>query len=401
MGTYAYKALDETGSVVKGSLDADSPEGAERILLGRSLLPTEIKAVGQDKPGLLERLARVQTEELILFTKQLRTLNYAGVDILRSLEILEQQTQNPRLRRAPQIMAKKIREGSTLHDAFAAQPHIFSPLYLSMIRVGEQSGTLPQVLDRLTYIIEHDHKVRSDIKAAMRYPIIVLCFLGVAFFILLTFVIPQFVGIFQQTGLELPMPTRMALSLHHFLRDQWLLLLIGTVGGVVALKMWLKTARGRLLMDRFLLKIPLFGTLFTKAAMSRFASIFSILQASGMPVLTTIEILSGAIGNSAVAYEFNKIGEKLHEGRGIAGPLSEARYFTPMVINMVAIGEESGNIEGMMKEVATHYDIEVAFATKRLSDAVAPLLTVGLAVVVGFFALAIFLPMWDMTKMVK
>ena len=270
-----------------------------------------------------------------------------------------------------------------------------------MIRAGEQSGSLPQVLERLTYIIEHEHKVRSDIKSALQYPIIVSLFLVVAFFVLLTFVIPKFVSIFDKVGIDLPLPTKIALNLYAFLENFWVLLLFGLVGGILALVLWFRTPTGRLLRDRFLLALPLFGKLFAKAAMSRFASIFSILQASGIPVLDTLKILSGAIGNAAVAYEFDQIGEKLSEGKGIAGPLGEARYFTPMVVNMVAIGEESGNLEEMMQEVAVHYDDEVGYATKRLSDAVGPLLTVGLAVVVGFFAAAIFLPMWDLTQMVK
>ncbi|MCW7754471.1 type II secretion system F family protein [Desulfobotulus sp. H1] len=404
MAHYAYRALDVTGKKVKGVLDAESTEAAERMLLDRELVPLEIRTYSAgafDTSALLSRFTSVKTEELILFTKQFRTLLRAGVGILRILEVLERQTENAKLRSILADMGEDIREGASLYDAFRQHPSTFSPLYGSMIRAGEQSGSLPQVLERLTYIIEHEHKVRSDIKSALQYPIIVTVFLVVAFFVLLTFVIPQFVSIFQKTGIELPLPTKLALGLYAFLEAFWPLLLVTMAGSVMGLAFWFRTERGRLLRDRFLLRLPLFGNLFAKAAMSRFASIFSILQSSGIPVLQTLNILSGAIGNAAVAYEFDQIGEKLNEGKGIAGPLSEARYFTPMVVNMVAIGEESGNLEEMMQEVAVHYDDEVGYATKQLSDAVGPLLTVGLAVVVGFFAAAIFLPMWDLTQMVK
>jgi type IV pilus assembly protein PilC len=403
MARYAYKALDESGRKQKGTLEAESLEGAERMLLERDLVPMEVKALtaAAGRGVGLGRFASVKAEELILFTKQFRTLLRAGVGILRILEVLEKQTENTKLRSVLAAMGRDIRDGAGLFEAFHNHPSVFSPLYCNMIRAGEQSGSLPQVLERLTYIIEHEHKVRSDIKSALQYPIIVSLFLVVAFFVLLTFVIPKFVSIFDKVGIDLPLPTKIALNLYAFLENFWVLLLFGFVGGILALVLWFRTPTGRLLRDRFLLALPLFGKLFAKAAMSRFASIFSILQASGIPVLDTLKILSGAIGNAAVAYEFDQIGEKLSEGKGIAGPLSEARYFTPMVVNMVAIGEESGNLEEMMQEVAVHYDDEVGYATKRLSDAVGPLLTVGLAVVVGFFAAAIFLPMWDLTQMVK
>ncbi|MDY0163061.1 type II secretion system F family protein [Desulfobotulus sp.] len=403
MARYAYKALDESGRKQKGTLEAESLEGAERMLLERDLVPMEVKALtaAAGRGVGLGRFASVKAEELILFTKQFRTLLRAGVGILRILEVLEKQTENTKLRSVLAAMGRDIRDGAGLFEAFHNHPSVFSPLYCNMIRAGEQSGSLPQVLERLTYIIEHEHKVRSDIKSALQYPIIVSLFLVVAFFVLLTFVIPKFVSIFDKVGIDLPLPTKIALNLYAFLENFWVLLLFGLVGGILALVLWFRTPTGRLLRDRFLLALPLFGKLFAKAAMSRFASIFSILQASGIPVLDTLKILSGAIGNAAVAYEFDQIGEKLSEGKGIAGPLSEARYFTPMVVNMVAIGEESGNLEEMMQEVAVHYDDEVGYATKRLSDAVGPLLTVGLAVVVGFFAAAIFLPMWDLTQMVK
>lgn len=403
MGRYAYRALDESGKKLKGILEAESPEAAERMLLEKDLVPMGVKALAGSGGGGegLGRFMGVKAEELILFTKQFRTLLKAGVGILRILEVLEKQTENARLRLVFVAMGRDIRGGASLFDAFHSHPSVFSPLYCNMIRAGEQSGSLPQVLERLTYIIEHEHKVKSDIKSALQYPIIVSLFLVVAFFVLLTFVIPKFVSIFEKVGIDLPLPTKIALNLYAFLEAFWPFLLLGSVGGVLGLVFWFRTETGGLMRDRFLLALPLFGKLFSKAAMSRFASIFSILQASGIPVLDTLKILSGAIGNAAVAYEFEQIGEKLSEGKGIAGPLSEARYFTPMVVNMVAIGEESGNLEEMMQEVAVHYDDEVGYATKRLADAVGPLLTVGLAVVVGFFAAAIFLPMWDLTKMVK
>ena len=270
-----------------------------------------------------------------------------------------------------------------------------------MISAGEASGALPQVLERLTKILQHEHKVRSDVRAACRYPLIVVGMLVMAFFVLLTFVIPKFATLFEKGGVELPLPTRICLGLHHMLRDNAVVLLLVVGATVTGLTFALRTDSGRLFRDRLFLRIPVLGSLFIKAAMSRFASIFAILQASGVSALDALVILRNTIGNEAIAREFDQVSDQLVEGRGIAAPLRSARYFPPMVVNMTAVGEESGALDEMLSEVAEHYDVEVQFATKGLADALAPLLTVGLAVVVGFFALAIFLPMWDLYKITQ
>ncbi|MCG8568060.1 MAG: type II secretion system F family protein [Desulfobacterales bacterium] len=350
---------------------------------------------------LSDALTPVKIRDIILFTKQLKTLIQAGVAILQILSIMEIQTENKRLKKIITTMADDIREGASLTQAFRRHEKVFSPLYISMIQAGEASGSLPNVLDRLIYIIDHEHKVKSDIKGAMRYPAIVTGFLGVAFFVLLTFVIPKFITIFERANIELPLPTKLCMVLYEGISIYWPAML-SSLGLIVIIgyKFFFKTDQGQYIRDRLLMRVPLIGHLIVKAAMSRFASIFAILQSSGVTVLESMDILSETIGNAAITREFVKIKELLTEGRGISNPLSQAKYFTPMVINMVAIGEESGNLDDMLREIAVHYDSEVEYATKGLAEAVGPILTVGLAAVVGFFALAIFLPMWDLTKMV-
>ncbi|MBW2178636.1 MAG: type II secretion system F family protein, partial [Deltaproteobacteria bacterium] len=225
------------------------------------------------------------------------------------------------------------------------------------------------------------------IRAALSYPIIVLGFLGIAFCILLTFVVPKFATTFARTEIAMPLPTQICIGMYTALANYWLILILALAAIIVFLSYYLKTEQGKLGRDTLLMKIPLIGSLFNKAAMSRFASIFSILQASGVAVLECIRILTGTIGNRAIANEFDFISERLEEGRGLAEPL--------------AIGEESDNLEEMLNEIAQHYDSELEYAMKKLSEAIGPILTLGLAVVVGFFALAIYLPMWDMTKMAR
>ena len=406
MPKFSYQAITETGATTSGEIEADSLEVANNMLASRGYIPTRVKAEQPALSGLQmskirEQLSPVKAPELILFTKQFKTMINAGVNMMNMLEILEEQTENPKLRRILGKMHQDIKEGASLYEAFSKHPKVFSPLYCSMIQAGEASGALPEVLERLIYIIEHEHQVKSDIKSAMTYPVIVLVFLFTAFLVLITQVIPKFVNIFNNAGLTLPLPTQICLLIYEFLSNYWYLLIGGTVVAALFLYYYLKTKQGRLVRDTILMRVPLIGPLFVKSAISRFASIFSILQASGVDVLDSMDILAGTIGNAAIGSELERIKDSLAEGRGIAGPLGQAKYFTPMLINMVAIGEESGNLENMLRDVAEHYDTEVEYSMKKLSEAIGPLLTVGLAAVVGFFALAIFLPMWDLTLMAK
>jgi type IV pilus assembly protein PilC len=406
MPVYAYQAINESGVSVTGTIEADTVETATSTLVDRGLIPSKVTAQKTAQSfaalsRLLERLRPVKPMELILFTKQFRTMIRAGVPMMILLQTLETQTEDNQLKRVIVTMRQEISEGASLYDAFRKHPRVFSPLYCSMVRAGEASGALPEVLDRLIYIMEHEHKIRSDIRSALQYPIIVLSFLIVAFFVLLTFVIPKFSAIFTRQGIELPLLTKMCVALYNFLVSYWVIAVVGIAIGSIFMFYYLRSEKGKLARDTLLLNLPLFGPLFIKAAMTRFASIFSILQSSGVAVLESMNILSGTINNTAITREFIQITERLEEGRGISGPLRQSQYFTPIVINMIAIGEESGNLEEMLTDVAKHYDAELEYAMKRLSDSIGPMMTVGLAIVIGFFALAIYMPMWDLTRTVR
>ena len=406
MPKFSYQAITETGATSSGEIEAESLESANSMLASRGYIPTRVKAEqpalgGLQLSNIRERFSPIKAPELILFTKQFKTMFAAGVSMMNMLGILQEQTENLRLRRILGTMHQDIKEGASLHEAFSKHKKVFSPLYCSMIRAGEASGALPEVLERLIYIIEHEHKVKSDIKSALTYPIIVVVFLFTAFLVLITQVIPKFVNIFKNAGLTLPLPTQICLLIYQFLSSYWYLIIGGVALIAIFLFYYLKTDQGKFTRDTILMRVPLLGPLFMKSAVSRFASIFSILQSSGVDVLDSMDILAGTIGNAAIARELEGIKDSLAEGRGIAGPLGQAKYFTPMLINMVAIGEESGKLESMLRDVAEHYDTEVEYSMKKLSEAIGPLLTVGLAAVVGFFALAIFLPMWDLTRIAK
>ncbi|MDY6822220.1 MAG: type II secretion system F family protein [Thermodesulfobacteriota bacterium] len=405
MAVFTYKALTESGNKINGEIEAETEQAASQAISLKGYIPLGVKKkTGNAGSRIAEKLTAaltpVRPRDLILFTKQFKTMLAAGVPLIHILETLESQTENKRLQQATIKIQQDIKDGASLHETFSKHPGIFSNLYCSMLQAGERSGALVEVMKRLIYIIEHEAKVKSDIRSAMFYPAIVVTFLGVAFFVLLMFVIPKFVSIFERVGIDLPLPTKVCLALYSIIAATWPYILIGLLGGGVLLYYYVKTEQGKFVRDNFLLRIPIIGDLILKGVMSRFASIFSILQYSGVQVLESMDILAEVIGNTAVKRQFQKIRERIKEGRGISEPLQHASYFPPMVINMVAIGEESGNLEEMLSEISDHYDTEVEYATQQLADALGPFLTIMLAAVIGFFALAIFLPMWDLTKMV-
>ncbi len=401
---YNYKAIDSAGNTVSGAIEAGTPEEAQEKLASQGLIPQNVKAgsvLGEDwTKSITQFLTRVKLPELLIFSKQMKTLLKAGLPITSILEILQDQTENPRLKKAAARMREDVQAGKSLAEAFENNPRIFPSLFCSMIRAGEDSGRMVDVMDRLIYLMQHEHKVKSDIKSALTYPIIVLVVLAGAFLFLLTFVIPQFINIFEGAGLDLPLPTRISIVLYEWIVIYWPVTLSLLAAVIAGIYFYTKTEVGQYNKDYFLLKLPLLGVVLQKAAMSRFASIFAILHASGVSVLQSLNVLSGTIGNKVISREFERVQEELRQGRGISGPLGQSKLFPPLVVNMVAIGEESGNLDEMLRDVSNHFDDEVEFAVSRMSELIGPVLVLCLAGMVGFFAMAIFLPMWDMVGMV-
>jgi type IV pilus assembly protein PilC len=326
MPKFSYKAINESANTVSGVIEADSLEMATDILTERGYIPSKVTEKKETSRGFTwsninESITPIKSPDLILFTKQFRTMIHAGVPILSLLQVLENQTENLKLKKIIGAMTLDIKGGSSLFDAFRKHPATFSSFYCSMVRAGESSGELGDVMDRLIYILAHEHKIKSDIKSALQYPILVVIFLAVAFFVLLTFVIPKFAKILISAGIEIPLPTRICMLLYQILSNYWFLILGAVIAGIVVLAYYLSTEQGKYVRDSFVLKLPIFGPLFVKAAMARFASIFAILYKSGIHVLDSIKILSGTIGNAAISKEFERIRGQLEEGRGIAEPL--------------------------------------------------------------------------------
>jgi len=416
MANFYYEALDMTGKKVKGTIEAEVLAEAMDSLSSQGIIPLKVKEqkggskggskavdAGGEKTHWYEFTigSPVTTDDMVIFSRQFRSMYNAGVPVLRVIQILRDQTENKAMRMVIAAMEKDINSGAALNEAMAKHPKVFSHLYCSMVKSGEMSGSIPDVLDRLSYILAHESKIRQDIKSAMQYPIVVTVALSGAFFFLLAFVIPKFAAIFEKAKLNLPLPTVIAMNLHKFLIGYWYVMAAIAITVVVSLHLFFKTEAGMLMRDKNKLRIPILGPLFVKAAMSRFASIFAILYSSGVPVLSALTILAEVFENAFINKIFKAASVKVEQGKGISEPLSESGFFPPMVTAMVAIGEETGNMDAMLREITNHYDEEVRVTTARLADLITPVLTVALAVVVGFFALAIFMPMWDLTKMAK
>ncbi len=394
---FRYKAMDETGGVSAGVMEAYSEKEARDILSRQGLLPLEFKVESALKVKMENLfLPSVNIKELVLFTKQFRTMFNAGVPITQIFRVLHEQNTNKRLKKVMEGMTEDISGGSSLYAAFSAHPSVFSPLYCSMVRAGETSGSLGNVLDRLTYILEHDAKLVKDINGALWYPKIVIVAIVIAFVVILTMVLPQFIDLFNGLDLELPVATKIAIGMYDFMVEWWWAIILLCVGMYVGFKAFLASKPGRLAYDTLLLKLPLIGPVIQMGAMARFASIFSILQFSGVTVLESLTILRSTLNNAAIAQDFDKIEELLKEGKGIAVPLASSKYFTPLLINMVSIGEESGNMDEMLTEVSKHYDEEVEIAVEKMTAAIPPLLMAVLGLVVIFFAAAIYSPVFGL-----
>lgn len=404
MESFQYTAVGEDGNIRTGVIEAESIADANRRIHARELNPLTVEYHGgAGSHSAWERWKihhmPVSTEDLVLFTTQLVTQVQVGIPIAQAIGTLGKQTEHPRLRMVCQSLRSKLEEGASLSDSLAEHPKLFSQIYVTIVAAGEKSGNLPEAMNRLIYLIRHEDEVRSEVKSAIRYPLIVLSVLAVAFVIMVGFVIPKFVTFFSRAGLELPWVTRFCLGLSEVLRGYGLLLL-GTLVVLFLLGRYLiRIPEVRLAVDAFLLRLPLIGPVFVKSSMTRFASIFAILHASGILVLESFDILAKTVNNLAIAQQFERIRDSLREGMDIAGPLRDAKFFPPLLVNMVAIGEETGRLDQMLRSVSDHYDMELRHTIKKLTDAIGPILIVLLTGVVGFFALAIYLPMWDLTKM--
>ena len=402
MPTFTYKALTEDGSSLKGTIEAESQPLAAMQLDTMGYIPISIsekKLSIFDDPG--SRFEKVKTEDLIFFTRQLYTVIKAGISLLSGLKALEEQTENKKLKNVLSMVAKDIDRGKSFSDSLSAHPEVFNELYVNMIEAGEIGGSLDEILERLIIMLEFSRKTSANLKAAIRYPIMVVVSLFVAFGVIITFVIPKFAVIFEKSTVALPIPTRIMMLLNFLVQNYWYYGLFIAGALVAAFFLYTRSESGKLQWDYLKLKIPILGNVFLKIYMSRFSSMLETLSRSGTSIVIALEVVSRTIGNVYIANKINGIAEQVKTGKGITNSLRESKVFPPLVIQMVQTGEETGALDEMLGEITSYYEREIDYTVSRMSSYIEPILTVGLGIMVLFIALAIFLPWWDMMEAFK
>lgn len=403
MAIYRYRARDKSGRTITGSIDAPTEAVALSRLDADGYLPISLSASGEAKGGfpLRKKMAGVKPGELVIFTRQLTTVIRSGIPLLSGLVALSAQAESEAMRQAISKIISDIEAGFTLSASFAKYPEVFPEIYTATVGAGEIGGVLDKVLERLSDLLEHEAAINQNLKAAIRYPLTVITVLISAFFFLTAFVVPRFSAIYGSAGVVLPLPTRILILLSHILRNYWYLLAAGAFGLVWAFKRYLRTKNGRWQWDGLKLKTPVFGPLFTKMAISRFAHIFVVLDRSGLPIIRTLNVISKTLGNVVIAREIESISNSVEEGQGMSGPFLKSKIFPPLVTHMVAIGERSGTTDELLEGIQRHYDNEINTTIKNLTTLIEPILTICLGIMVLFLALAIFLPMWKLIDVFK
>jgi MSHA biogenesis protein MshG len=405
MPTFKYKVRDKSGNPVVGTIDAPNSQMAGDQLYALGYLPVSIELAEEtgalDLVELWERFQKVNPEEIVLFSQQLSTLYKAGLPLLTGMESIGQQVKNKKFRKILEEVRRQIEGGSTLHGAMAKYPEVFSPVYVNMVRAGETSGMLGEALDRFINLSDRELRTRQKVKEATRYPKIVLLSLAVAFAVLVIFVIPRFAQVFAQFKTPLPLPTRIMIEINNLFQTYWYLLLIAGIGIPILMRRYLRTEEGRTLWDRLKMKVPVFGPIFLRIALSRFAYTFVILNRSGIPIIQTLEITSTTVNSVTLSRSIQEIIRTVREGSGLSDAMKETKMFTPLVIQMVSVGESSGTLDQMLMRITEYYDVEVENSIKKMATYIEPLLTLFLGVVVLFLALAVFLPWWNMAKLFR
>lgn len=400
MPIFHYEAIDVKGRTRKGTVDADTARDAREKLRRQEIRVTGMKrldATGGVKKGerrsLFQLERRANPRELAILTRQFSTLLGSGIHLSEALNVLVEQIQDRRMEVIFRDLREKIVSGSGLADALSYHPGYFSDLYVNMVRAGEASGNLDEILARLAEYLQKQASLRGKLSAAMTYPaVMIVVGFGVVVF-LMSYVVPRITQILSKKGDALPAPTEILMTVSSLFKQYWWMGLIGVVAGMVMLRVTLTTEKGRLWYDSTILRVPVLGTLFQKGAISRFTVTLSTLLKSGLPALEALNIVSKVVNNALLARVISQVAERILEGADIATPIRKSRMFPPMVGYMIAVGEQSGELENILDRISETYEEEIDLAIQRLTALVEPVIIVVLAVVVGFIILAVLLPL--------
>ena len=386
---------------MEGALEASSADAAAAQLINSGITPIDIREFRQQASGLDQLRERLQSgtpelAELILLSRQMYTLMRAGVPLAQGLSGLGRSTRNPTLRKALESIKSTIESGRELSAAMAQHPTIFSSLYVNTVRIGENTGRLDEAFKSLAEYLDRERDTRARISSALRYPTFVVIAIGVAIGVINVMVIPQFARIFERANVELPLPTRIIVGTSSFFVAWWPLLLGALVAAIFGVRIWIRTEKGRYQWDRWKLRIPIVGDIIYRATLGRFAQGFSMSLAAGVPLTQALTIMSQAVDNEFVGERIRLIRNGVERGESLTRTAAATGMFTPLVLQMLSVGEESGAIDTLLAEVAGFYEREVDYDIKNLSQAIEPILIAVLAVFVLIFALGVFLPLWDL-----
>lgn len=402
MPRFAYNAVDASGRTIQGTLDAETEELVLQKLHDQQLHVTEIKtARGGAAKVAGKKNGKVKLKHIVIFSRQFATMVDAGIPILRCLEILASQTKDPILRGAAGEICNDVKGGLTLNEAMAKHPNVFSKLYVNMIKAAELGGILDTILDRLAGFLEYEMEVKSKIKSAMMYPVLVLVFSMVMLFALFTFVLPRFKEIFAGMNVEIPPVTAFLFSIGDIFQAFWWVFIALGLGAFIGIKLWARTEKGGYQLDFMKLKVPVVGELVLKMSVARFARTFGTLINSGVPMLRALEIVGETSGNRVLTGAIEGARISIREGQKLSQPLTACGLFPTMVTHMIDIGEESGRLSEMLVKVGDFYDQEVEATVKGLTSMIEPMLIIFLGVVVGFIAISVMTPIFKLVNSVN
>lgn len=402
MPRYQFEARDTRGRVFKGELDAPNESEARVRLRAQKLMPMKVAQAEQKVSGLKKFGGKgVPLKELQVFTRQLSTLLGSGIPILQSLEVLSQSQRSPGMSIALKSMVNDINQGRRFGEAMAEHPLVFDRFYVNMVKAGEESGNIDQILNRLAVYIEKAAKVKGQIKGAMVYPIAIL---SVAFLVvsgLMIFVIPKFEAVFASSGQDLPGLTKMVVAMSKIFMSYWWAIIGGVAGSVFFVINYYRTDDGKKTIDTVLIDIPYVGDLIQKSAVARFTRTLSTLLASGVSIMEALEIASRVTGNVVIETALIRAREAISEGKSLTVPLSKEKYIPQMVTQMIGVGEQTGAIDQMLNKVADFYEDEVDVAVSALTSVMEPLMMVVLGGIIAFIVVAMYLPIFNMAGSVQ
>jgi type IV pilus assembly protein PilC len=399
MNTYTFKAIDVAGVPARGELEADSKQSVTDQLRERGLIVLDIneEKTTLTNVDLFERFRKVKSHELTVMTRQLATMVASGMSILRCFHVLEDQTENEKLKEILAEVRQDIEAGISMSDSLEKHPKIFDELYIAMTRTGETAGMLEESLERIADQLEKADSLKRQIKAAMAYPMMIGIFAAVVLLALVAFLIPVFEEVFKDFNGKLPLITRVSVGMSHFVTGRWYMLILITAGIVFAFKRWKRSKWGQYQWDAIKLRFPAkIGDVIHKIALARWSRTFSGLVHSGVPLLQAIDITAKTAGNSHMERAMDDVKVSVQRGGTIAEPLRQSKMFPTMVAHMVGVGEETGNLDGMLSKVADFYEDEVAAVIKALTSILEPVMIILVGAIVGFIVISMYLPLFQL-----